>query len=163
MTAMSIDRIDPARAKEATALCAGVAAVAAAINAEHAAKVGHVGTALPAAWTAAEIQALVEQLGDAGAIFCCQDRGNVVGFAVVQPDREDAATAIMGVWVHAGARRRGIGTELARTGTEFARERGYSKLRGTIPAYNEPALSFFSAVGPIVQLEAGAMGYELPI
>jgi ribosomal protein S18 acetylase RimI-like enzyme len=71
--------------------------------------------------------------------------------------------ASLGVWVLPEFRRRGLGTELSRAAIEFARDAGYTRLQGTIPAENEPALSFFSAVGPIAAVEGGSMRYELPV
>jgi RimJ/RimL family protein N-acetyltransferase len=163
MSTITVDRVDHTDRDQVRALAGSIAALVAAINAEPQYRERGIGTALPPAMTADEVAALIERLGDRGGVFYCRDGPEVVGFATVQPDREEPQTAIMGVWVRASHRRRGLGTELARLGTEFVREQGYTKLRGTIPAGNEPALSFFSAIGPIVQLEGGGMGYELPV
>lgn len=157
MTVTTIDRVDHTNRQAIEQLAGPLAAVVAAINAE-----GD-NMALPAKMDAGEMTALITRLGERGGIFYCRDDADIVAFAQVRPDDTEADTAVMGVWVLQSHRRRGIGTELARIGTEFAREAGYAKLRGTIPGGNEPALSFFSSVGPIVQLEAGAMGYELPV
>jgi hypothetical protein len=47
--------------------------------------------------------------------------------------------------------------------TDFARAAGYRKLRGTLPAGNEPALSFFSDIGSLAQMVGQGMQYELPL
>lgn len=157
MSVTTIDRIDHTSSAEIERLSGLIADIVTAINREGS------NMALPPRMSAADVAALVRRLGARGGVFYCKDDGKVVAFATVQPDETEASTAIMGVWVLASHRRRGIGTELARAGIEFARNAGYTKLRGTIPVSNEPALSFFSAIGPIVQLEAGGMGYELPV
>lgn len=157
MTEITVARVDPSDRNEVDAIAPAVSAIVDGINAEGGDK------ALPARMTPDDARALIDRLADRGGLFYCRADGEVAGFATVQPDQQDPGTAIMGVWVAAPSRRRGIGTVLARAGTEFAREAGYAKLRGTIPATNEPALSFFSAVGPIVRLEGGNMGYELPV
>jgi ribosomal protein S18 acetylase RimI-like enzyme len=69
----------------------------------------------------------------------------------------------MGVWLMPGARRKGIGTELALMALEFARNAGYAKVRGTLPTNNEAALSFFSDIGALAQVVGGGMSYELPL
>lgn len=157
MSVTTIDRIDHTGVAEIDRLAGPIADIVTAINHEGSNK------ALPPKMSAADVAAMVRRLGERGGIFYCKDDGRVIAFAQVQPDDAEPGTAIMGVWVLASHRRRGIGTELARAGIEFARDAGYTKLRGTIPVSNDPALSFFSAVGPIVQLEAGGMGYELPV
>ena len=135
----------------------GIAAVIAALATEQE------DTAAPAAASAADVQALLGALGERGAVFVCREDGAVVGFAAVQPDPTADDTAALGVWLLPTHRRRGLGTHLAREATNFAREQGYRRFRGTIPADNETALSFFSAVGPLVRLEGGDMRYELPV
>ena len=103
------------------------------------------------------------RLGDRGGIFYAIERDRVVAFASLAPNESDPQVASLGVWVLPEFRRRGLGTELSRAAIEFARDAGYTRLQGTIPAENEPALSFFSAVGPIAALEGGNMRYELPV
>jgi ribosomal protein S18 acetylase RimI-like enzyme len=157
MSVSTIDRIDHTNDAEIERMSGSISDIVSAINREGSNK------ALPSKMSAADVAAMVRRLGERGGIFYCKDDGHVVAFATVQPDDTEADTAVMGTWVLASHRRRGIGTELARSGVEFARDAGYKKLRGTIPVSNDQALSFFSAIGPIVQLEAGSMGYELPV
>lgn len=157
MSVSTIDRIDHTNDAEIERMSGPIADIISAINREGSNK------ALPSRMSAKDVAANVRRLGERGGIFYCKDNGQVVAFAQLGPDESEPSTAVMGVWVLNSHRRRGIGTELARSGVEFARDAGYTKLRGTIPVSNDPALSFFSAIGPIVQLEAGGMGYELPV
>ena len=157
METMTVDRINQADAREVERLAPGVANVVNAIIAEG----GNM--ALPGKMTAEQVRALIERLGERGGIFYALARDRVVAFATRSPDENDPNSARLGVWVLPEYRRRGLGTELSRTAIEFARDAGFSKLEGTIPAENEPALSFFSAVGPIAAIEGGGMRYELPV
>lgn len=161
MREITIERIDHANTREVEANAASVSALVDVINKEYAST--GIGTALPPTMSPAEVKESVERIGDRGGIFFCKDGDTMVGFARLSPAPEDEQTAVMGVWVRSSHRRRGIGTELARVGTEYAKSAGFAKLRGTIPGNNQGALSFFSAVGPIVHLEGGGMGYELPV
>ena len=101
--------------------------------------------------------------GDATRIFVCETDGEVCGFSVLSRDADDAETAVMGVWLLPGARGKGTGRELALMATEFARESGYKKLRGTLPPDNEGALSFFSEIATLAQVVGQGMEYELPL
>jgi len=157
MDTIAIDRIDPTAQRDVDRLASGVAIVINAIMAE-----GD-NMALPGRSTADDIRARVQAIGDRGGIFYAVERDRVVAFANLQPVADDPETAALGVWVLPEYRRRGLGTELSRTAIEFARDAGYTKLQGTIPSDNEPALSFFSAVGPIAAIEGGGMRYELPV
>jgi len=157
MASIAIDRIDPQNAKEAERLSAGVSQVVSAIIAEGP------NMALSTKLSAVQVRELIDRIGDRGGIFYAEERDHVLAFALLNPREDDPTTAVLGVWVLPEARRRGLGTELSRAGIEYARDAGYTKLQGTIPAENEPALSFFSAVGPIAAIEGGGMGYELPV
>ena len=157
METATIDRIDPTNERELARLAPGVAAVINAIVA------WGDNMALPGRTTAAQVRARVQRLGERGGIFYALERDHVVGFASLAPVESDPETAVLGVWILPEFRRRGLGTDLSRCAIEFARDHGYTKLQGTIPAENEPALSFFSAVGPIAAIEGGGMRYELPV
>ena len=157
MDTMTIDRIDPADEREVERLAPGVCNVVNTIVAE-----GD-NMALPGRMTTEQVRDLVKRLGERGGIFYAMARDRVVAFATLAPDENDTTSARLGVWVLPEHRRRGLGTELSRTAIEYARDAGFSKLEGTIPAENEPALSFFSAVGPIAAIEGGGMRYELPV
>ncbi len=101
--------------------------------------------------------------GERQAIFLCETSGAVRGFALLVPDERDPSVAVMGVWILPEARRQGIGRELALMATEFARSAGYERLQGLLPEGNEPALSFFSDVGGLVQVVGRGIQYELPL
>ncbi|HEV8575214.1 MAG TPA: GNAT family N-acetyltransferase [Dehalococcoidia bacterium] len=98
-----------------------------------------------------------------GGVFVCDTGDEMCGFAALGPDPDDPDEAVMGVWLVASARRKGIGRELALMATDFARRLGYAKLRGTLPKDNEPALSFFSDIGTLATIVGQGMRYELPL
>jgi GNAT superfamily N-acetyltransferase len=108
------------------------------------------------------VRVRLDELGARGAIFICES-GGACGFAIVQPDVSHPSDAVVGVWLLAEARGKGIGRELAVLATGFAREAGYKRLRGIIPEGNEPALGFFGDFGSIAQIVGQGMEYELPL
>jgi GNAT superfamily N-acetyltransferase len=112
--------------------------------------------------TADGVRVRLDELGARGAIFICES-GGACGFAIVQPDVSHPSDAVVGVWLLAGARGKGIGRELAVLATGFAREASYKRLRGIIPEGNEPALGFFGDFGSIAQIVGQGMEYELPL
>jgi len=157
MNTITIDRIDPTAQRDIDRLAPGVAQVINAVFAE-----GD-NMALAGRSSPDDVRARIQRLGDRGGIFYAMERDRVVAFASLAPSEHDPQVASLGVWVLPEFRRRGLGTDLSRAAIEFARDAGYTRLQGTIPAENEPALSFFSAVGPIAALEGGSMRYELPV
>jgi AcrR family transcriptional regulator len=56
-----------------------------------------------------------------------------------------------------------LATDLADAILEFARERGFRRIRGRLPEGNEPALSFLSSIGAMVPLRNPDMTFELPL
>ena len=116
---------------------------------------------LPQRPTAEGIAALIAD--QRGGIFVCDRGEGVCGFAALTPDADEEGCAVMGVWLLPSARRQGIGRELALMATDFARAADYTKLRGTLPPGNEPALSFFSDIGSLAQMVGQGMQYELPL
>jgi ribosomal protein S18 acetylase RimI-like enzyme len=137
---------------------AAITAVGAAVWDELGANSG-----LPQRPTKDGVASLLSSYGDRGAMFVCDNAGEIWGFAAVSPDPDDAEQAVMGVWLLRAARRKGVGRELALMATDFARAAGYRKLRGTLPEGNEPALSFFSDIGSMAQVVGQGMQYELPL
>ena len=117
---------------------------------------------LPSPMTPNAVAARLAAYRSRGAMFVCAEEEGVCGFAALEPDPEEGCAA-MGVWILPSARRRGIGRELALMALEFARSAGYSKVRGTLPAGNEAALSFFSEIGALASAAGGGMQYELPL
>ena len=120
------------------------------------------GSGLPGPMTADAVARRIAGYGDAGAMFVCAD-GDVCGFAALEPEPREEGCAVMGVWLQPSARRKGIGRELALMALEFARNAGYAKVRGTLPAGNEAALAFFSEIGALAQVVGGGLQYELPL
>lgn len=101
--------------------------------------------------------------GDKSAVFVCEQDGAVCGFSTASPDADSPERAAMGVWLLPSARGHGTGRELALMATDFARDAGYQKLRGTLPPNNEQALSFFSEIATLAQVVGQGMEYELPL
>lgn len=135
-----------------------IAAVAAAMAEELGEASG-----LPGPMTAEAVSERLAGYGDRGAMLVCAGDEGVCGFAALEPDPQEEGCAVMGVWLLPSARRKGTGRELALMALEFARNAGYSKVRGTLPAGNEAALSFFSEIGALAQVVGGGMQYELPL
>ncbi|MEX2239014.1 MAG: GNAT family N-acetyltransferase [Dehalococcoidia bacterium] len=102
-----------------------------------------------------------DRLEDRGAIFLAEVDDLSAGFSVIEPDPQRENVAVLRVYVLKEFRQRGIGRELAQVAVEFAREAGYETGRGFIPESNEEALSFFSAVAPLVQVQGGQFHFEL--
>lgn len=135
-----------------------IAAVTAQVVAEAGAASG-----LAAALTAAQVAELVAGYRGRGAMFVCRADGEAAGFAALEPIADEPGAAAMGVWVLPAQRRRGVATQLALMALNFARAKGYRKVRGTLPAGNEAALSFFSSIGALAPRVAGDLKYELPL
>ena len=118
---------------------------------------------LPGRMTADGVRVRLDEWGDRGGLFLCDSGDGVCGFGLVQPDVNHPDHAVMGVWLAADARGKGLGRDLAVMGTEFATAAGYKSLRGIIPEGNEPALSFFGDFASMAQIVGQGMEYELPL
>ncbi len=118
---------------------------------------------LPCPMSPADVSERIAGYGDKGAMFVCAQEKGLCGFAALEPDPEEDGCAVVGVWLLPAARRQGIGRELALMAFDFARSAGYKKVRGTLPAGNEAALSIFSEIGALAQMVGGGMQYELPL
>lgn len=105
----------------------------------------------------------VKRLGDDGTIIVAYDGSIPVAFGAIDYSTAEPETAVLGVWVLPDHRRRGLATGLAEELIEFARVRGYRRIRGRLPDGNEPALSFLSAIGAMVPLRNPDMTFELPL
>lgn len=105
----------------------------------------------------------LKRLGVDGAIFVAYDGSIPVAFGALDFDTAQADAGVLGVWVLPEHRRRGLATDLADAVLEFAREKGYKRIRGRLPDDNEPALSFLSAIGAMVPLRNPSMTFELPL
>jgi len=113
--------------------------------------------------SAEQVRTWLTRLGEQGALFLCLIDGKVVGFGALDFDTQQPETAILGVWMLPEHRRRGLGTALAQYALDFARERGYRRIRGRLPEQNEVALSFLSGIGALVPLYNPDAVFELPL
>jgi GNAT superfamily N-acetyltransferase len=157
MDTITIDRIDAANARDVERLAPGISRVVNAIVAEGS------NMALPGRMNSEQVREWIGRLGDRGGIFYAVERDHVTAFAALTPDPNEPDAARLGVWVLPEFRRRGLAIALSRAAIEYAGDQGFTKMQGTIPAENEQALSFFSALGPIAAIEGGGMRYELPV
>jgi ribosomal protein S18 acetylase RimI-like enzyme len=135
-----------------------IAAVAAEVRGE----LGE-GSGLFGAMTPEGVADRLAGYGDKGAMFVCEGEEGVCGFAALEADPREDGCAVTGVWLLPHARRQGMGRWLALMAIDFARAAGYAKARGTVPAGNEAALSFFSEIGALAQVVGADMEYELPL
>ena len=115
------------------------------------------------AYSADEVRTWLSRLGDAGAVFLCLIEGKVAGFGALDFNTQEPDTATLGVWLLPEYRGKGLGTELARLALDFARDRGYRRIRGRLPAGNEVALSFLSSIGALVPIYNPNTRFELPL
>lgn len=113
--------------------------------------------------SAEQVRTWFTRLGEQGAVFLCLIDGKIVGFSALDFDTQQPETAILGVWMLPEHRRRGLGTALAQYALDFARERGYRRIRGRLPEQNEVALSFLSGIGALVPLYNPDAVFELPL
>jgi putative acetyltransferase len=137
---------------------ASIAAVAAEVLAELGEASGLFGPMTPEG-----VADRIDGYGDKGAMFVCEGDGGVCGFAALEPDPREDGCAVAGVWLLPSARHQGKGRWLALMAIDFARAAGYAKARGTVPAGNQAALSFFSEIGALAQVIGEDMEYELPL
>lgn len=120
-------------------------------------------TGIDAPTDAVEVQRLIHEMGGAGAFFLAQTQAGPAGFSVAEPVPGEQGAARVRVYVVPEQRLRGIGRELARMAIRWARDYGYKKVKGYIPEGNEPALSFYSSLSPLVPLDATGVEFELPL
>jgi len=118
---------------------------------------------LPAEFTDETARQWIKRLGDQGTLIIVFDGSIPVAFGGIDFNTTEPDIAVLGVWVVPQYRRRGVATDLAEELIEFARSRGYRRIRGRLPANNEPALSFLSGIGAMVPLRNPDMTFELPL
>lgn len=118
---------------------------------------------LPADFTAVRVREWLKRLGDDGTVIVALDGSIPVAFGALDFNTTEPETALLGVWVLPDHRRQGLATAVAEQLVEFARERGYRRIRGRLPEGNEPALSFLSGIGAMVPLRNPNMTFELPL
>jgi GNAT superfamily N-acetyltransferase len=103
------------------------------------------------------------RLGGEGGIFLCYIDDIPVGFSALDFDTSQPDTAVLGVWLLPEFRRKGLGTALAEYALGFAKDKGYKRIRGRLPAHNQTALSFLSSIGALVPIYNPDTVFELPI
>lgn len=118
---------------------------------------------LPEDYDAGRALEWIKRLGDSGCILIASDGSIPIAFGAIDYNTMEPETATLGVWVLPAYRRRGLATDLAEALVEFARDKGYARIRGRLPEGNEPALSFLSAIGAMVPLRNPKMRFELPL
>jgi GNAT superfamily N-acetyltransferase len=118
---------------------------------------------LPKDFDATRAREWIKRLGDQGTLVIATDGSIPVAFGALDFSTMEPDTGLLGVWVLPDHRRRGLATDLAEELLEFARERGYRRIRGRLPDGNEPALSFLSSIGAMVPLRNPEMSFELPL
>lgn len=115
------------------------------------------------ALSAEQVRTWLERLGSGGGVFLCHVGERVVGFSALDFNTQEPDAAVLGVWLLPQYRRRGLGTALAECALEFARTKGYRRIRGRLPEDNEVALSFLSGIGALVPMYNPEMRFELPL
>ena len=115
------------------------------------------------ALSAEQVRTWLERLGSDGALFLCLVGGDVAGFSALDFNTQEPDTAVLGVWMLPPYRRQGLGTALAECALEFARAKGYRRIRGRLPEDNQVALSFLSGIGALVPMYNPEMRFELPL
>lgn len=115
------------------------------------------------AQTGEQVARWLSRLGDQGCIFVAATGGHTIGFGALDFNTEEPDTGTLGVWILPEYRRRGLATQLGESILDFAREAGYRRIRGRLPADNEAALSFLSGLGALVPMQNPEMRFELPL
>jgi RimJ/RimL family protein N-acetyltransferase len=120
-------------------------------------------TGLGPDFTPERVREWIRRLGEDGVLIVACDGSIPVAFGALDFNTTEPETGLLGVWVSPDHRRRGLATEVADRIVDFARDRGYRRIRGRLPEGNEPALSFLSAIGAMVPLRNPNMTFELPL
>jgi RimJ/RimL family protein N-acetyltransferase len=114
-------------------------------------------------WDQDRVREWISRLGGDGLIVVAYDGSIPAAFGALDYSTTEPEIGLLGVWVLPEHRRKGLATDIADRLIDFARERGYRKIRGRLPEGNEPALSFLSAIGAMVPLRNPSMSFELPL
>jgi L-amino acid N-acyltransferase YncA len=108
-------------------------------------------TALTGHWTAEAEMAFLQNLGPRSEVFVAEAAGRIVGFQAIEPFAAYTSAmdhvAILGTYVCADFRGRGIGQRLANVTLAFAREEGYEKAVIYVLAHNEGGLAYYRSLG----------------
>src|SRR5690606_24155392 len=109
------------------------------------------------------IREWMDRQGENGAFFVVDDGRRVIAFAALDFDSSRPQECTFGAWVRERNRRQGHGSSLADAALEFARERGYKRIRARLPERNEAALSFLTTIGALVPLTNPGSRIDLPV
>ena len=110
-----------------------------------------------------QVRTWLTRQGGEGGIFLCLIDDDVIGFSALDFDTHEPDIGVLGVWLLAEHRRKGLGTTLAEYALAFARDKGYKRIRGRLPEHNETALSFLSGIGAMVPMYNPEAVFELPL
>lgn len=110
-----------------------------------------------------EVRTWLTRMGGEGGAFLAIIDGTVIGFAALDYNTFEPDTVVLGVWLLPESRRKGIGTSLAEYALGFARDKGYTRIRGRLPQDNETALAFLSSIGALVPIYNPEARFELPL
>ena len=113
--------------------------------------------------SAEQVRTWLTRQGGEGGIFLCLINERVIGFSAIDFDTHEPDTAVLGVWLLSEHRRKRLGTALAECALDFAREKGYKRIRGRLPEQNQVALSFLSGIGALVPMYNPGAVFELPL
>jgi L-amino acid N-acyltransferase YncA len=108
-------------------------------------------TVLAGYWTPEEELAFLQGLGSRSELFVAEVAGRIVGFQSIEPFAAYTPAmdhvAILGTYVRAEFRERGIGLRLAEKMFEFARIQGYEKAVIYVLADNLGGLAYYCRLG----------------
>jgi L-amino acid N-acyltransferase YncA len=108
-------------------------------------------TALTGHWTAEAELAFLQSLGARSEMFVAEVAGRIVGFQVIEPFAAYTSAmdhvAILGTYVCADFRGRGIGQRLAAATFAFGQEQGFEKAVIYVLAHNEGGLAYYRGLG----------------
>jgi L-amino acid N-acyltransferase YncA len=108
-------------------------------------------TSLTGHWTPESEQAFLRSLGPRSEVFVAKVAGGIVGFQVIEPFATYTSTmdhvALLGTYVQADFRGRGIGHKLAEATFSYAREHRYEKSVVYVLAGNELGLAYYRSLG----------------
>lgn len=108
-------------------------------------------TALTGHWTPEAELTFLQSLGRRSELFVAEIAGRIVGFQVIEPFAAYTSAmdhvAILGTYVCADFRGRGIGQRLAEATFAFAREQGFEKAVIYVLAHNEGGLAYYRGLG----------------
>ncbi|MGD9315969.1 MAG: GNAT family N-acetyltransferase [Anaerolineae bacterium] len=108
-------------------------------------------TALTGHWTAEAELTFLQSLGTRSELYVAELTGRIVGFQVIEPFAAYTEAmdhvAVLGTYVRADFRGRGIGQRLAAATFAFALEQGFEKVVIYVLAHNEGGLAYYRRLG----------------